>query len=129
MLSGADPRHQGLQPGPALLVYRGFPGRLKDVLVYYRTCVYIKGFPFITCLGIPCTLCLLSSKLCGVPHPLSKSRMNQTCTDEHIHRRVGTPGKIHDMYLYAQRASVMYMVIGIGSIEPAYGCTPFSRYV
>ena len=27
-------------------------------------------------------------------------KWNQTCTDEHMHRRVGTPGKIHDMYLY-----------------------------
>ena len=29
-------------------------------------------------------------------------RWDQTRTDEHIHRRVGTPGKIHDMYLHVE---------------------------
>ena len=56
-------------------------------------------------------------------------RWNQTCTDEHMHRRVGTPGKIHDMYLCVYSASVMYMMIGIGSVGPTHWCTPFSRHV
>ena len=55
-------------------------------------------------------------------------RWNEQCTDEHMHRRVGTPGKIHNMCLYVQGASVMYMVMGVGSVERSHGCTSSSRH-
>ena len=57
-------------------------------------------------------------------------RWSRTCADEHMHRRVGSPGEIHDICLYAQGVSViMYMVIGLGSLEPVHWRTSFSRYV
>ena len=53
---------------------------------------------------------------------LTVIKWNQPCADEHMHRRVGTPGKIHNVCLHIQSSSVMYMVIGIGSVEPTRGC-------
>ena len=53
-----------------------------------------------------------------------------TCkhTDEHTHRRVGTPGKIHDMRSRDWGVSAMCVAMGIGSVGPTHGCTSVSRY-
>ena len=47
-------------------------------------------------------------------HPPSASFqiLNQPGTDEHMHRRVGTPGKMHNVHLYVQSVMVMYIVTG-----------------
>ena len=59
---------------------------------------------------------------------VSSFRWNQTCTDEHMHRRVGTPGKIHDTCLHVQSVSVTHMLIGFGSFEATRWRTSFSIY-
>ena len=53
----------------------------------------------------------------------------QTITDKHMHWRVGTPGKIHNMLLHVDSVRVTYMVIRVGAVEPTHGCTPCSRHV
>ena len=45
-----------------------------------------------------------------------------------MHRPSGTPVKIRRVYVYAWSVSGMHMAIGIGSVEPANGCTFRSRY-
>ena len=53
-----------------------------------------------------------------------------------MHRRAHAPtsrhpwqGSVVRMYSYVQSARAMYLVIGIGSVEPTHACTPFSRHV
>ena len=56
-------------------------------------------------------------------------RWNQIGRDGHMRRRVGTTSRICHPCLYVGGVNVMYMAIGIGSVEPTHGCTSFSRYV